>query len=262
MRVTPYAELDALLGELVARGREILGADWVGGYLQGSFALGAGDLTSDCDFVMVVREPPRGEAERLLRELHAEIPTRDGFWCGHLEGSYAVAEDLRSLAGLGREWLYVDHGWREMQWSTHCNNEWTRWTLRERGITLDGPPPATLVDPVPPRALRARMRAALPTLLDDLATWVDIETNAWGQRYAVMTAARQLYTLATGEVTSKPEALRWAMATLDPEWEPLLQATLRDRSGFDPVARPDPAVVARTREFVRDAARRAVHTSG
>ena len=53
--VTPYAELDALLGELVARGREILGDDWVGGYVQGSFALGAGDLTSDCDFVMVVR---------------------------------------------------------------------------------------------------------------------------------------------------------------------------------------------------------------
>ena len=102
---------------------------------------------------------------------------------------------------------------------------------------------------MPPDALRARMRAALPTLLDDLATWVDIETNAWGQRYAVMTAARQLYTLATGEVTSKPDALRWAMAALDPVWRPLLEATLRDRSGFDPGTRPDPAVVDETRQL-------------
>lgn len=99
------------------------------------------------------------------------------------------------------------------------------------------------------------MRVALPRLLDDLATWVDIDAIAWGQRYAVMTAARQLYTLATGEVTSKPDALRWAMDALDPVWRPLLEATLRERSGFDPSTRPDPAVVAETRELVREAAR-------
>jgi hypothetical protein len=40
---TPYQELDALLADLVREVRDILGDTFVGAYLQGSFALGAGD---------------------------------------------------------------------------------------------------------------------------------------------------------------------------------------------------------------------------
>ena len=50
MTVTPYADLDDLLDELLGHWRRILGDNLVGAYLQGSFALGAGDLHSDCDF--------------------------------------------------------------------------------------------------------------------------------------------------------------------------------------------------------------------
>ena len=78
-------------------------------------------------------------AEAALRELHAELPQRPGFWNRHLEGSYAVAGDLRTPDGLGRQWLYVDHGSDRLEWSGHCNQPWTRWILREHGITLVGP---------------------------------------------------------------------------------------------------------------------------
>ena len=53
----------------------------------------------------------------------------------------------------------------------------------------------------------------MPTLMADLATWLDIDTIAWGQRYAVVTACRLLYTLVTAEVASKTGALEWAMRT-------------------------------------------------
>ncbi|MCU1589634.1 MAG: hypothetical protein JWP11_890 [Frankiales bacterium] len=251
MTPTPYDELNALLTDLVRRASSVLGDNFHGAYVQGSFALDAGDLQSDCDFLVTTRAPLTAEQEAGIRALHDEIPTRPGHWTHHLEGSYAVADELRSVSSLGRAWLFVDHGWREMSWSTHCNSEVARWITRERGITLAGPGPQSVIDVVPPSALRSAMKEQIPRLLDDLATWVSLDL-AWGQRYAVTTYARMLYTLETAEVASKAGALIWAHAALDPAWQPLLEQTFLDRPlGFDPDATARPGSVAQTRAFAR-----------
>jgi predicted nucleotidyltransferase len=54
--VTPFLELNELLGDLVGRVESILGDNLVGAYVIGSFALGAGDLSSDCDFLLVSKD--------------------------------------------------------------------------------------------------------------------------------------------------------------------------------------------------------------
>ncbi|TWD83853.1 uncharacterized protein DUF4111 [Kribbella amoyensis] len=244
--MTPYSELNELLADLTSSARDILGDHFVGAYLQGSFALGDADLQSDCDFLIPVSAPITADQEKELRVLHDEIPTRPGFWTKHLEGSYPLLDELRTLDGLGSDWLYIDHGWRDMQWSTHCNTEVVRWTFREYGVTLAGPDPQSLVDVVPADALRERMRSDIPRLLDDLATWVSIEM-AWGQRYAVTTLCRMLYTLDTGRVASKRASLLWAIDALDPRWSELCRRTLDGRAlGFDPEDAAAPADVAAT----------------
>lgn len=75
---TAYPELNELLSELVSGARSVLGESLVGVYLTGSFALGDGDLQSDCDFLAVTEAQVVPEQERALRELHDEIPTRSG----------------------------------------------------------------------------------------------------------------------------------------------------------------------------------------
>lgn len=246
---TPYAELDAVLADLVGAVREILGDTYVGAYVQGSFALGAGDTESDCDFIVATTAPPSGEAEARLRALHDEIPTREGFWTQHIEGSYADIASLRGVDGLGVPWLFCDHGHRELIWDTHCNTPHTRWILRHHGITLDGPPAATLVDEVPPEALRAAMREALPRVIADIRVWASFDV-AWTQRYAVSTCCRVLYTLLTARVTSKRGALEWARDTLDPRWRPLLDQVIADRAlGWDPEQPPRPGSLEATYEF-------------
>ncbi len=246
---TRYAELNGVLHDLVTGARAALGEGFVGAYLQGSFALGAGDQHSDCDFVVVVHERPEPEQEAALRSMHCRIPHEDGRWNRHLEGSYAVAGDLRTVAGLGREWLYVDHGRDEMSWSEHCNQPWTRWILREHGVTLTGPCPVELVDPVPEEVLRAQSRASLDSLTDDVVAWCP-ERIAWCQRHLVVQAARSLYTVRTAEVASKRDALRWAMMHADPRWRPLLQQVQADRErGFDPDDRPRPGSLDAAGDF-------------
>ncbi len=249
--VTPYLDLDELLDELLGQWRRILGDDLVGAYVQGSFALGAGDQQSDCDFLVATRTRPDAAQEAELRALHDEIPTRAGHWCHDLEGSYAPVDELADVAHLGAAWLFNNHGHRTLEWSDHCNKAYTRWLLRERGLPLTGPEPASWMVPVPSAVLRDESAAALPTLLADLASWVDIEALAWGQRYAVVTASRQLFTIDTAEVASKTGALEWAGRRLDPRWRPLLAQARDDRPiGFVPGQPPRPGSAAAARAFV------------
>lgn len=245
---TPFPELNELLTTFVARVQSILGTNLVGVYLTGSFALGGGDAASDCDFLVVTTGSVGGKHERALRELHEELPAWPGYWAYNLEGSYAPKPDLRTLALLGRAWLYVNRGSREMEWSAHCNAEDVRWVLRERPLILDGEAPREFACDVPAIALQKQMRPQIEAFLDDLLTWTSFEIS-WTQRYAVEAASRMLYTLEHGAVISKQDALRWATEALPVDWRSLIDQVRRDRfvQWNDP---PRPGSVDRSLAFV------------
>ena len=244
---TQFPELNAVLAELTERAAAILGDNFVGAYLQGSFAVGDADIASDCDFLIPIHGPVTPEQEDALRALHREFPARPEHWARHLEGSYPPVDELRTLEALGRPWLYIDHGHSEMEWSTHCNTEVVRWSLRERGITLTGPEPKTLVDEVGADVLRARMLRDIDRLLPSMEEWVSLDI-AWAQRYAVTTFCRMLRTLDSGRITSKKAALLWGRDNLDPQFSELIQRTLDGRASYW-AAPASPEDKAATRAF-------------
>jgi hypothetical protein len=103
--------------------------------------------------------------------------------------------------------------------------------LREHGLALYGPNPAGLVDAVPLAALQA---AALATLREWWAPQLDDPHRlheAEYQAYATLTMCRALYTLANGEVATKPTAARWAQAVLGPPWADLIARAMAWRLG-------------------------------
>jgi len=249
---TEFADLNHLLVELAETALGILGDNMVGAYLQGSFALGDADRHSDVDFLIPTREPVAPAEEAALRVVHAGFPQRPEGWARHLEGSYPPAGELRTLAAAGCSWLYVDNGATDIERSPHCNTAFVRWSLRERGVLLAGPEPKALVDPVPPEALRAQAARDAARFMPLLPTWTKLDT-AWTQPYVVMTFCRLLYTLESGAVASKREALLWAAEALDPEWSPLIVQALADRP--DPWRRVHeparPGSVEATERFAR-----------
>lgn len=252
---TEFPELNDLLAEFLERVGSILRDDLVGAYLTGSFALGAGDAASDCDFLVVTADHLTAEQERALRALHDEILDWPSYWAYNLEGSYAPKADLRTLAALGKEWLYVNRGGREMEWSTHCNTEDVRWVLRERASAFFGPPASDLACEVPGAVLRTKMRPGIADFLEELSTWASFDIS-WTQRYAVEASARMLYTLEQGEVISKPAALDWASNVLPAEWRGLIRQVREDRfvTWNDP---PRPGSVEQTLAYVDYVQRRA-----
>jgi hypothetical protein len=251
---TPFDDLNQLLVELVAGVKEVLGDNFCGAYLQGSFAVGDADAHSDVDFIVVTEDEVKPEQQAELQALHQSLYALPTSWAQHLEGSYIPRKVLRRLDPDRRPLLYLDNGATEFALDNHDNTAIVRWLLREYGVILAGPDPRELVDPVTPDELRAEVRWALGLW----QAWFR-STNSISRRalaVAVLSHARILHTLAIGEVSSKRTAGKWALHVLDPEWAPLIRWGLEDRPGpWTKVREPaDPALLRRTRQFIDYAA--------
>jgi hypothetical protein len=112
--------------------------------------------------------------------------------------------------------LYVDHHGGETVIYRHV--------LRKCGVVLLGPPPRKLVDEVDAEQLRWAVCDVLTNW------WVPMLTRpperlleAPYRAYAVVTMCRMRYTLETGDVVSKPDAARWALEHVAPDWHDLIQ---------------------------------------
>jgi len=226
---TPFPELNAILAELVDTARAVLAGNFVGAYLQGSFALGDADEHSDVDFLVVTEDEVTPEQQDRLATMHAAFPDRAVSWAQHLEGSYVPRRELRRLVAPARPWLYVDNGSRVLERSVHDNDRVVRWVLHHHGVALAGPPADTLVDPVEPDDLRQEVRRTMRDWAQTLTADEAGMDNAWRQPSVVLSYCRMLHTVEIGRVTSKLEAGRWALTNLDPRWRPLIQHALDHR---------------------------------
>jgi hypothetical protein len=152
---TPYPEINSVLQELLSGVRAILGRRFVGMYLDGSLAIGDFEPDkSDLDFVVVTDGELSAQTFRDLKALHERIATGASKWTKELEGSYipqrALRHDRRPPAHP-----YIDRG-STLAMVHQESGYWVihRHILREHGVVLTGPPPRTLIDPVPPTELR------------------------------------------------------------------------------------------------------------
>lgn len=234
---TPYPDLNRVLRDLVDGVRAALGPQVVGVYLQGSFAIGDFDEHSDVDFVVAVTAEPDTPTVAALQAMHARLYDGPVAWAQHLEASYFPLDVLRRAAAPVRRLWYLDNGSRALIPSDHCNTRVVRWTVREHGVTLLGPPPATLIDPIPVADLRAEIAATIRDWGAEIVRDPDRFNNRFYQGFIVLSYCRMLHDLHRGALGSKRAGAEWAKTTLEPAW-----AGLIDRA-WD--GRPNPAVSVR-----------------
>lgn len=249
---TRFPDLNLVLFELVTGANKALGAEFVGAYLTGSFAVGDADEFSDVDFLVVTHSDVDEQRVSGLQALHARLFGIDVEWAQHLEGSYAPAARLRRLEHPASEFLFLDNGASRLEWDAHCNTAVVRWVLREHNAVLSGPDVRTLVEPI----TAAELRDEAFSRVREYAEWASAPTKAggmsrWKQPYVVLTLCRMLHTLTFGVVVSKRVAAEWAWAAFDVEWADLIQAAIDDRP--DPWGRvhraADPEDAERTLQF-------------
>ena len=243
---TPYPDVNAILGLLLAEVRAALGDRFVGMYLYGSLSSGDFDPgSSDVDFLVATEGELPDEALAALEAMHARIAASGLPWVTRLEGSYIPRAALRRYdasdarhPSIGTDWAFG---------VGHHDSSWViqRHLVRESGVVVAGPPPRTLIDPVSPDELRA---AVLGTLRGYWARQLRAPEQLRARHYqafAILTMCRALYTLERGEVVSKPVAAAWAREALGAHWAPLIERAL--------AWRPDhrPGDVAETLRFIR-----------
>lgn len=250
---TPYPELNAVLRELVESVQAALGDDLIAICLQGSFAVGDFDPHSDVDFIVAVKEELSEPQLDSLGAMHERLYNLQSGWAQHLEGSYFPRAVLRDYAQRGGQLWYLDNGSQSLVRSDHCNTVVVRWVVRENGVPLAGPRPATLVDPIPVAALRQEIMATINDWGQQILAEPERYNNRFYQSFLVLSYCRMLHDLHTGAVGSKLAGAEWVKATMDPSWAGLIHRawTGRPTPALSVRQPADPVEFKRTLEFVK-----------
>lgn len=231
MQPTPYADVNTILSDLLARVQVILGDNFVGMYLYGSLATNTFDPdSSDIDFLVATRNEVEEAVFRQLQAMHAELGQADSKWAIQLEGAYISLPELRRYSE--RKHPHIDRGESDLLMKPF-HTDWVvqRYVLREYGITMVGPPIRDLIDPISGDDLRQAM-------VDMMAVWWELmlddpaPLDSDGYRaYAIMTMCRVLYTMETGDILPKGAAVEWAIKRLDDEHARLAKLAGANRNG-------------------------------
>jgi hypothetical protein len=253
---TPHSEVNVVLQELVPGVQGTLGDQLVGMYLTGSLAAGDFDRHSDVDFVAVTENEVEGELFSALDTLHQRIAMIDSWCATQLDGAYISRVALRRFDPTIAVHANIDRGRGERLKMVQFDEVTVQsYLLRERGITLAGPDPRTLIDPVTPEDLVNAMPRVLEGLgsqiLDDPAR---IDSLGY-QSYTVLSLCRMLYTLKFGAVVSKPIAAEWARETMGHRWAALIDRAWSGRQHPERAALSED--VSGTLALIRESLRRA-----
>jgi Domain of unknown function (DUF4111)/Nucleotidyltransferase domain len=238
---TPYADVNTVLHDLLARIRLILGERFRGMYLDGSLALGDFDPhSSDIDFVVTTDNTQLSDALFLaLRDMHARFDASGSPWATEVEAVYIPQDSLRRDNPVPPWVPRNERGGTLVK--EHLDGSWIiHWyILREHGVVVAGPDPRPLIDPIEPQDLRRAMAALAESWLEP-ARHDRLRLQHRGfQIYTVRTLCRMLYTLDSGAVVSKPVAARWAQATLGVRWAALIERAVAWRK--DPSCQETPS---------------------
>lgn len=166
--LTPYSELDVTLTRYADALKLVLGSSFVGFYLTGSLAIGDFDLTSDVDFIVVTEHQLSDAEVQAVQKAHTNTYSQNTRWVKHLEYSFfpktMLLKNSSPYTRKGpntaedRDLWYFNNGSKTIEKSGHDNTLVTRWTLREKSITVLGPKPATYLQTIEPNDLRREIR--------------------------------------------------------------------------------------------------------
>jgi hypothetical protein len=243
--LTAYADINELLEILLSSMHKILGEKLVGLYLYGSLVLGTFDPTfSDIDLVAALESELDDHEFLALQTMHDEFAHQHKEWNGRIEVCYVSLAALQTVKT--RTSLVANISPGEPFHKRETGFEWlVSWYLvRETGVTLFGPSPKTIIEPISKDEFLGAIRAHVKAW----GEWTYDMHHRNSQAYAILTMCRALYTLRYGEQVSKSQAALWAEKEF-PEWASLIEqaimwretwrdedvdheATFRDTLGF------------------------------
>ncbi len=228
MQPTPYPHINALLEEIREQMYTALGDKLTGLYLYGSLVTGDFDnALSDIDLMAATTETI-DEAGFVAN--HPE-------WNDRLEIAYISLHALKTFRAQSSQIGIISPG--EPFHFKEAGKDWLMnwYMVREKGVTLFGPPSETIIDPIS----KSEFIRAVKDNTREWREWIYHMTHIGGQAYAILTICRALYLCRNGEQVSKIRAAGWAEKEL-PQWKELIQQAVYWRQNWR-TADVDPAAI-------------------
>jgi len=249
---TPYAAINALLEQLLAGIQTILGNKLVGLYLYGSLVTGDFDAgSSDIDLLAAMSSDIDEREFETLLNMHHDFAAKNKEWDGRIEVAYLSVAALQTFKLHTSKIAIISPGE-----PFHIKEEGIDWLMnwyvvREKGVTLLGPSPTTLIEPISKEEYLLAVQKYVRWWSDKIE--IDyLSMQRPSQAYAILTMCRAFYARKHEELVSKKRAAIWAKEEL-PEWSSLIQNALLWREAWrDGDAEVDhKATFEETRSFVR-----------
>ena len=247
MSITDPA-VDAVLKDLVASIRTVLGTDIVAIYLYGSYVTGGFDPgVSDLDLVAVSSAEIKDLDLVSIEQMHRDIVGRHHDWDDRIEVVYigrATLEAFRMSAGR----LAVISPGEPFHVRDDPPAEWVQnWYLvRETGTALYGPPAPEVV----PHVDTSEFLAATVRYAGQLSRRSLRDASPGDVAYAVLTMCRAVTTVRTQGPVSKQAGADRALREF-PEWAWLVDAALQCRLARGAVGFTDQQTRAAATAFIR-----------
>jgi hypothetical protein len=248
MQLTPYQYIDDLLATLLGKLQQILGKQLIGLYLYGSLVGGNFNTEiSDIDLLAVtstdIDEKEFGE----IKKMQDEFVKNNGQWENRLEIAYLSRHALKTFKTETSRAAIISPGepFHFKEAGEHWLIDW--YFVREKGVTLFGPPPTALIAPISKKEFLQAVREYAQSYRE----WVKHQQNRNAQSYVILTLCRSLYAIENGEQASKMQAAVWAQRRF-PQWHSLIKMALAWRlASHDDKAASYKGNMPKTAHFVR-----------
>lgn len=219
---TPYTEVNELIAILVEQIKSVFGQKLVALYLYGSLV--TGDFDPDCsdiDLVTVLSSDVDEQECDQLRRMHADFAQQHRRWDDRIEVVYLSANALKTYRSETSPIAVISPN--EPLHVKEAGSDWLlNWyVVREKGITLFGPSPESLIEPISQGAVLHAAREYAKEWRERIKS----RCHRGEQAYAILTMCRIFYTLKEGEIVSKKQAAAWAEKEW-PVWSSLIQQAL------------------------------------
>jgi hypothetical protein len=228
MEITTYPQVNEILDILIIRLKNILGEKLVGLYLDGSLVWGDFDPNiSDIDLLAAVSSDINDQEFAALKEMHESLVSEHKEWDDRIEVCYISTDALKKVKSEIHPVVNISPG--EPIHYRRSNKEWLiNWYItREKGKTLFGPNPKTLIEPISKREFIQCVKNHAKSWSNWITT---MPKNAFAQSYARLSMCRALYAYKLGDQVSKKQAALWAINTY-PQFSEVVHEALLWRNG-------------------------------
>ncbi len=218
MQLTPYPDINDLLDTLLSQIQAVLHQKLVGVYLYGSLVWGDFDYDiSDIDLLVATSSDIDDNEFSDLQRMHQDFVDQYKRWNDRIEIAYLSVAALQTFKSQPSKIAVISPG--EPFHIKDAGKDWLiNWYMvQEKGRTLFGPGPNTLIDPIS----KAEFIHAVQVQAKDWGDWIYHAHTRKGQAYAILTMCRALYAYRHGEQLSKRQAAVWAQIEL-PQWSALI----------------------------------------